>query len=961
MDSVSPARPGSEGASAWRAMAPSKLERRVTLLLVTFLLFFPKGGVKLAGVPLTWGYVALAAVSLSLPLALLLGRSWKISRQRLLLALALVPFQFVVWLSFLFNGVTGMGFTISMLVSFFFVPHVFLLVLGPPLDRLDLSHLFRLVRAGVLFVAAYGIFLFFFKLTTGSFVEIPLLTVNTGDLGELDDKYIDRGGIFKLISTYNNGNIYGVCLLMLLPLYAWLERRTVPNLVVKFSLLLTLSRTVWLGLLAFELLHRLYVRPLTVRALGLLAGSVLVVVGGVLTALRLMGLQTAFLFDRNLGGRIVQLQVLDEATILPGISFEHILEMVYLSILENFGLVGLATFLVAMSAPLLLFLFRAVPHAATEYKRSLAAGLMVYLFVALSDGALLFIPVMAFFWFVVTLLVSPNPSFASIAPSPPAAAPARSGSARPRFAPVTPAALPLLLVLAGCDLPTSGERSEGTVEIVNFDREGYALVRFDVQGDPIDAHGGQIDRFGDLYYLYGETYGCGFQWHRLEPVPFCGFRVYSSPNLVDWTDRGLLFDVSGWEPWQSRCHWWSNGCFRPHVLHNRETGRYVLWVNVYDPPVSYYVLESETPVGPFVERGVPRLAFNMDAPPKLVNNGDHNLFVDDDGTGYIIYTEWRESQGDLVIERLTPDYLSGTGEFVRLGTSHSESPALFKREGRYYVTASTPPNAAYGRSATSYFTASSPLGTWSSPTRISEDSCGGQPFHVSRFPTPDGGEWYLYQSDLWLNSDGVEAGDLNQAPAALYWGPLNFDRSGRIRPITCRRSYSVPAVVASPPAGGGEAYRLTCDIGVADPAGTLSREVRFRAGRTGRLREVVVNAYQRDEPTGPLQIELREGSGADSRVIARRSVPPRGAFWQDEPEIAWTARRVVLMTDVQVREGETYSVRLSADLTRGCYGTASGEGAGAMGGESFVSLDGGRTWTTEAPRRIRFSVRVDAP
>jgi hypothetical protein len=398
----------------WDVVAPSRAQRTVILLLVGFLLFFPKGGIKLAGVPLTWGYIVLAAVSISLPLALLLGRSWKVTRQRLLLALLLVPFQAVVWLSFMFNGVVGMGFTISLLVSFFFVPHVFLLVLGPQLDRLDLSYLFRLIRVGVLFVAAYGIFLFFFKLATGTFIEIPLLTVNSGDLGELDDKYIDRGGIFKLISTYNNGNIYGVCLLMLLPLFAWLERRMIPNAIVKFSLLLTLSRTVWLGLLAFELLNRLYVRPLTGRALGLLVGSVVVVIGGVLAALRLMGMDPAFLFDRNLGGRIVQLEVLDEATILPRVSFEHILEMVYLSVLENFGLVGLVTFLIAMVTPLALHLLRAVPHAASEYKRCLAAGLMVYLFIALSDGALLFIPVMAFFWFVVSLLVSPNPSFAGI-------------------------------------------------------------------------------------------------------------------------------------------------------------------------------------------------------------------------------------------------------------------------------------------------------------------------------------------------------------------------------------------------------------------------------------------------------------------------------------------------------------------------------------------------------------------
>ena len=46
------------------------------------------------------------------------------------------------------------------------------------------------------------------------------LTVNAGDLGELDSsKFNQRGSVSKLISTYNNGNIFGVCTLMLFPIF----------------------------------------------------------------------------------------------------------------------------------------------------------------------------------------------------------------------------------------------------------------------------------------------------------------------------------------------------------------------------------------------------------------------------------------------------------------------------------------------------------------------------------------------------------------------------------------------------------------------------------------------------------------------------------------------------------------------------------------------------------------------
>lgn len=385
---------------------PSGAERLAILLLVTFLLIFPKGGIKVAEVPITWGYLLLGIVALSLPLALLRGKASQIRAEYLVLAAAVMPFQAVVWLGLLFNGVIGWGFAVSLLVSFFFVPVVFLLVIGPAIDRMDRSFLYKLIRGGMLFIAAYGIFLFFYRLSTGAFFEIPYLTVNAGDFGELDSKFIDRGGIFKLISTYNNGNIYGVSILMLLPLHAWIERRRLPVWIVKISLFLTLSRTVWLGLFLYEVLYRTYIKPLRLRTIATLTASMFVVVAGVWGALQLMGANVDFLLDRNLGGRVDQLDSLVAATLLPTQSFEHILEMVYLSILDNFGVLGLLSYLLAMTAPLILHFLRVLPGSHGSYKRHVASGLIVYLFVSLSDGALLFIPVMAFYWFIVSLLVA---------------------------------------------------------------------------------------------------------------------------------------------------------------------------------------------------------------------------------------------------------------------------------------------------------------------------------------------------------------------------------------------------------------------------------------------------------------------------------------------------------------------------------------------------------------------------
>ena len=91
------------------------------------------------------------------------------------------------------------------------------------LDGERLAHWFRTC---VFLAAAWGIFLFFFRPLTGHFIEIPYITVNASDYGELENtKNIARGTLFKLISTYNNGNLYGVATLLLLPLYLQLEPR----------------------------------------------------------------------------------------------------------------------------------------------------------------------------------------------------------------------------------------------------------------------------------------------------------------------------------------------------------------------------------------------------------------------------------------------------------------------------------------------------------------------------------------------------------------------------------------------------------------------------------------------------------------------------------------------------------------------------------------------------------------
>jgi hypothetical protein len=203
--------------------------------------------------------------------------------------------------------------------------------------------------------------------------------------------------------------------------------------IVKASLLLTLSRTVWVGLVVYEVLQRVYVKRVSAKALALLFVALLALGLGIAYAMSLMDRDVSFLFDRNLGGRVGQLGALETARVLPNAPFETIYEIVYLSVMESFGILGLAAFLVAMATPVALQFLRAIPYGRSAYKRNLATGLLTYLVIAMSDGALLLIPVMVFYWFVVSLLVSDNSSFAGLSPAPAAAEPGAMEEPRSRL------------------------------------------------------------------------------------------------------------------------------------------------------------------------------------------------------------------------------------------------------------------------------------------------------------------------------------------------------------------------------------------------------------------------------------------------------------------------------------------------------------------------------------------------
>jgi len=398
------------------------------LLCCVFLILFPKGGFKIGVVPITWGYILIGLYTLmALPKSLLAPGRLQVRRQVVFMLALLLPLQAIMFVQ-LADGIGSIGLIASDLTSFVAIPVIFLVIWRSWYTERTLVALLEIMRWCILLAAIYGIFLFFYKTITGSLIEIPYLTVNIDDAGQLaTTKYIDRGGIFKLISTYNNGNVYGVATLILLPLYDKVERRTGLKLFVRLALLLTLSRTVWAGLVferllsllrymvaafrQFPRIERNSLRRLlwTLVPLGSIVGGILLVFASSSRFGSEIG--ASFLLDPTLGGRIgndaergsqlVGLSTIKFFNLQPLLGFS---EMTYFSALASMGLVGFFAVLLCFLSPVALALYdRTLIH--NPIRRAALKGMFIYFLVAWVDGAIIYIPVMAFYWIAAILLI----------------------------------------------------------------------------------------------------------------------------------------------------------------------------------------------------------------------------------------------------------------------------------------------------------------------------------------------------------------------------------------------------------------------------------------------------------------------------------------------------------------------------------------------------------------------------
>ncbi|WP_405563140.1 hypothetical protein [Polaribacter sp. Asnod6-C07] len=373
------------------------IAKTILVLAIVFNVALPKGGVAIANTPITWGYIIIfLVIGYSLIKGLSIKKINKLKAQAFICILPFI-FYFIAYL-FYVEEYPPIGYLFSAILNFVIFPIIFLLFFDKTLKYILKNNAFfsKIILRCILFLSLFGIFLFIYKIKTGVAFEIPYLTVNIKDYGLLNSKHNNRGnGIFKLVSTYANGNIFGLCMFFLLP---FAKNHKNHKILLKIAMVLTLSRTVWAGLVIYEIIsYRKHIVKMLYIGLVVLLTIFLFMVF-------VLDRDISYIFDPSLGGRLkgngIALSLFFNGKVFYGIS-----EMTYKDILEQMGLIGLLFFVLQVFTPVILSFQRGIENL-NENQQQLRIGVLTYLIVAFIDGAYLYIPVCLFLWFSSSYIIT---------------------------------------------------------------------------------------------------------------------------------------------------------------------------------------------------------------------------------------------------------------------------------------------------------------------------------------------------------------------------------------------------------------------------------------------------------------------------------------------------------------------------------------------------------------------------
>ncbi len=267
-----------------------------------------------------------------------------------------------------------------------------------------------------------------------------------------------------------------------------------------------------------------------------------------------------------------------------------------------------------------------------------------------------------------------------------------------------------------------------------------SLLRYDViSQNPIIRNQFSADPsarvFGDRVYVYPShdilaVEGKGrLGWFCMED-----YHVFSSANLSDWTDHGMIVTQNK-VPWvrPDSYSMWAPDCIE-------RNGKYYFYFPTaakdtitYGRGFTIGVAVADKPEGPFTPEATPI---------KGIRGIDPNVFIDKNGQAYLYW-----SAGNIYAAKLKSNMLELESEVKTLGELPAkglkEGPYMFERNGIYYLTY---PHVENKIERLEYAIGDNPLGPFKFAGVVMDESTSGcwtNHHSIIQFKN----QWYLFYHD----------------------------------------------------------------------------------------------------------------------------------------------------------------------------------------------------------------------
>lgn len=255
------------------------------------------------------------------------------------------------------------------------------------------------------------------------------------------------------------------------------------------------------------------------------------------------------------------------------------------------------------------------------------------------------------------------------------------------------------------------------------------------------------------------------------------FKTFSSENLKDWKDEGVILDLKKAVSWGSRNAW------APCIIEKKIKQKYKYYY-YFSAAQKIGMAVSDDPAGPFVDSGKPVVDFK----PEGVKGGqeiDPDVFADPKtGKSYLYW-----GNGYMAVAELNRDMSSVKKNTMKVMTPDAtfrEGIYVFYRKGFYYFLWSEDDTRSENYRVR-YAISASPLGPLTIPEnnlilqKSPEKGIYGTG-HNSVLEIPGKDKWYIVYHRF-NRPNGIKMGDAAGFHREVCMDRLDFDEDGHIKPV----------------------------------------------------------------------------------------------------------------------------------------------------------------------------------